>query len=110
MDKNEILRKFRNENKQLDEAQLQALFQGGYVSYYFGLFLCATVQLLNNHFHGPQSVRYTAWLILFGMSVTNFATIAKKSGKKHYRILSILSALLCVLDFWKLVSHLVAGT
>lgn len=110
MTREEILEKSREENKGMDERELQSMFQGGYLSHSIGLVLCSLVRLLNSHFDGPNSTNYAVWFVLFGMYAAYFWTLAQKSRKKSLWVVMIASVIISLISAERFITHIIAGT
>lgn len=110
MTKDEILEKSRKENKGMDERELQSMYQSGYFSHAFGLFLCSTVTLINRHYGGPKSVNDAVYFVTFGMFAAYVWGLAQKTGKKYYWVMMIVSILLSVISVFQFITHVRAGT
>ena len=87
MDKEEILAKSREENKNRDFVEAEALHKGNAVAFTTGIMLCSLVSVLHAIFR--DSVNYGAWVVMFGMMAAIMLTKYVKLKKRHELLLGL---------------------
>lgn len=97
MNKEEILKKSREENNNKDIAGLKTTHNAAFWAYIIGIVLCCILVILDVIFTG--SVNFTICIILFGMLSTVFMVKYIKIRRKHELFISLLYAACFVLFF-----------
>lgn len=97
MNKEEILKKSREENKNKDIAELKTTHNAASWAYIIGVVLCCILVILDLIVTG--FVNFTICIILFGMLSTVFMVKYIKMRKKHELFISLLYAVCFVLFF-----------
>lgn len=94
MDKDEILKKSRDENRGADERELAALALSGKLAAQVGMLVCCAVAVLQVLFTG--SISFESWMIYFSILATIFTAKYVKLRRKHELLLALLYGALFV--------------
>ena len=97
MDKDEILARSREENKNRDFVEMEAEHKGNAVAFTTGILLCSLVSVLHAIFR--DSVEYGVWTVMFGMMATIMLTKFVKLKKRHELALGLFYGALSVFFF-----------
>lgn len=105
MDKDEILEKSRQENRNRDLEELEVQKRASSIGMFVGVFLCGLVEILGAVFDsGPMM---ELWFVFFGVLGTVFAVKFAKLRKKHELALCIVYYLFAAVDLALFVRELV---
>ncbi len=105
MDRDEILKKSRQENRNRDLEELEIQRRATSVGMLVGVFLCGLVEILGAVFDsGPMM---ELWFVFFGVLGTVFAVKFSKLRKRHELVLSIVYYLFAAADLALFVRELV---
>lgn len=97
MNKEEILAKSREENKNRDMVEYEILKRAGSIATRVGLLLCCLTAVLEVIF--TEKVSFGSWFIFFGMLSTLFLVKFIKLHRKHELLVTALYFALCVMFF-----------
>ena len=97
MNKEEILAKSREENKNQDIVEYDVLKSAGSIATRIGLILCCLIALLEVIFTGKIS--FGSWFIFFGMLSTLFLVKFIKLHCRHELLVAVLYFALCIMFF-----------
>jgi len=103
MNKEEILKLNKQENKRFDEMEKGAIIDACNKAYRIGRFLCALVLIVDIIF--TQNVNYSIWFIFVSMTSIYLLYKYKFSRKRRDIILGIIYALLGIIFF---VMHIIS--
>ena len=97
MNKEEILAKSREENKNQDIYEYDVLKSAGSIATRIGLIFCCLIALLEVIFTGKVS--FGSWFIFFGMLSTLFLVKFIKLHRRHELLVTVLYFALCIMFF-----------
>lgn len=97
MDKNEILAKSREENKDRDLVELEVLHKANNIALSVSILICALISVLHAIFR--DSADYAVWTMQFGMLSTIMLVKFFKLHRRHELLLGLLYGGFCVCFF-----------
>lgn len=97
MDKDEILAKSREENKNRDFVDMEAGHKGNEAAFTVGVLLCSLLSTLHAIFR--DSVDFGVWTVMFGMMAAIMLTKFIRLKKRHELLLALGYAALSVFFF-----------
>lgn len=104
MDKEEILKASRKENKNKDLAELETIYQAGSHASRVGALVCCLISLLSSAV--AHIMLYSPWIIYFSIIATQWFVRFIKLKRKSDLILTILFLTLTVLAFVGFINRL----
>lgn len=104
MEKEEILKASRKENKNKDLAEMEVLYQAGSHASRVGALVCCLISLLSSML--AHTMLYSPWVIYFSMITTQWFVRFIKMKRKSDLALAILFLSLAVLSFVGFVQRL----
>lgn len=104
MEKEEILKASRKENKNKDLAEMEVLYQAGSHASRVGALVCCLISLLSSML--AHTMLYSPWVIYFSMITTQWFVRFIKMKRKSDLALAILFLSLAVLAFIGFVQRL----
>lgn len=87
MDKDEILKRSREENKDRDLVDLEASHKANECAYTAGILISSLLSVLHAIFR--DSVNYAVWTVMFGMMATIMLVKYAKLKKRHELLLGL---------------------
>ncbi|HPF88651.1 MAG TPA: DUF6442 family protein [Candidatus Limiplasma sp.] len=93
MDKEEILEKSREENKDQDLAEMESLKQAGKIAFLIGCGVCVVICALQWSF--TQTVNWGCWVVNFSILGTVFLVKFIQRKKVHELLTAIMYYALC---------------
>lgn len=97
MNKEEILKKSRNENKNKDLAELELLRHAGNIAGRVGACFCVLLSVIALHVSGI--LIYSPWIIYFSILGTHSAIKYCKIRRVSDLVLALMYVVICVLCF-----------
>lgn len=97
MDRDEILKRSREENKDRDLVELEVLHKANNAALSVSMLICALVSVLHAIFR--DSVNYAVWTVMFGMMATIMLVKYAKLRRRHELLLGLLYGGFCVCFF-----------
>lgn len=94
MDKNEILKRSRNENKNRDIAELDCLQKASRIAYIVGCIVCMIICTVQWQF--TKTVNWGCWVVNFSILGTVFLVKFIKLRKKHELLWMIVDYGMCI--------------
>ncbi len=94
MNKEDILKASRKENKNRDLAELEAVLHAGSIASAVGALVCAVVSILGSQI--ARMMLYSPWVIYFSIMATNWLVRAVKLKKKTDWLLAVMFIALAV--------------
>ena len=88
MDKEEILKKSREENKDRDLVELEVLHKANNIALSVSMLLCALVSVLHAVFR--DSPDYAVWIVQFGILATVMLVKFAKLRRRHELLFGLL--------------------
>ena len=88
MQKDEILKKSRMENKNMDEREMSVLASAGKLAARVGMLMCCVIAVLEVLF--TDRINYASWMIYFSILGTIFTMKYLKLHRRHELLLAIL--------------------
>lgn len=104
MDKDEVLKASRRENKNRDLAELEVTLQAGNYAARTGALVCCIVSLLSSLI--ARVMPYSPWIIYFSIICTQWLVRFIRLKRKSDLILAILFLILTVLALLGYIRHL----
>lgn len=90
MDRDEILKRSREENKDRDFVEAEVLNRANSIALSVSLTICALISVLHAIFR--DSVDYAVWTVQFGMMATVMLVKFSKLRRRHELLLGLLYA------------------
>lgn len=97
MDRDEILKRSREENKDRDLVELEVLHRANNVALSVSMLICALVSVLHAIFR--DSPDYAVWVVQFGMLSAVMLVKFAKLRRRHELLLGLLYGGFCVCFF-----------
>ena len=97
MDRDEILKRSREENKDQDLVDLEVLHRANNIALSVGMLICALISVLHAVFR--DSPDYAVWIVQFGMLSTVMLVKFAKLRRRHELLLGLLYLAFCVTFF-----------
>ena len=97
MNKEEILKASRKENKNKDLAEIEVMYQAGSHASRVGALVCCLLSLLSSML--AHTMIYSPWVIYFSILATQWLVRFIKMKRKSDLVLTILFLILSVLAF-----------
>lgn len=97
MDRDEILKRSREENKDQDLVDLEVLHRANNIALSVSMLICALISVLHAVFR--DSPDYAVWIVQFGMLSTVMLVKFAKLRRRHELLLGLLYAGFCVCFF-----------
>lgn len=97
MDREEILKKSREENKDRDLVELEVLHRANNIALSVSMLTCALVSVLHAIFQ--DSPDYAVWIVQFGILSTVMLVKFTKLRRRHELLLGLLYGGFCVCFF-----------
>ena len=97
MDKEEILKKSREENNDRDLVELEVLHRANNIALSVGMLICALISVLHASFR--HSVDYAVWTVQFGMMATVMLVKYVKLKKRHELLLGLAYLVFSIMFF-----------
>ncbi len=97
MEKDEVLKKSRAENKDRDFVELEALHRANNIAVSVSMLICALVSVLHAIFR--DSPDYAVWIVQFGILSTVMLVKFTKLRRRHELLLGLLYGGFCVCFF-----------
>ncbi len=104
MDKEDILKASRKENKNKDLAELEVANQAGSVAARVGATICCIISLLSSMI--ARTMLYSPWTIYFSIMGTQWLVCFIKRKKKSDLVIGIVFLSLAVLAFIEVMKRL----
>ena len=98
MDRDEILKKSREENKDRDFVEEAALFRANTVSLGVGMLVCGLLSVLSAVFQ-DGSPNYSVWTVMWATQASIFLFKYHKLRKRHELVLGLFYGALSVFFF-----------
>ena len=97
MDRHEILKRSREENKDQDLVDLEVLHRANNIALSVSMLICALISVLHAVFR--DSPDYAVWIVQFGMLSTVMLVKFAKLRRRHELLLGLLYLAFCVTFF-----------
>ena len=97
MDKDEILAKSREENKDRDFVEAEVLAKANSIALSVGIFVCGILSILHVIFR--DTVDYSAWTVYFSALTTIMIVKFVKLRKRHELVIGLFYGACCVMFF-----------
>ncbi len=97
MDRDEILKRSREENKDQDLVDLEVLHRANNIALSVSMLICALISVLHAVFR--DSPDYAVWIVQFGMLSTVMLVKFAKLRRRHELLLGLLYLAFCVTFF-----------
>ena len=97
MDRDEILKRSREENKDQDLVDLEVLHRANNKALSVSMLICALISVLHAVFR--DSPDYAVWIVQFGMLSTVMLVKFAKLRRRHELLLGLLYLAFCVTFF-----------
>ncbi len=97
MDRDEILKRSREENKDQDLVELEVLHRANNIALSVSMLICALISVLHAVFR--DSPDYAVWIVQFGMLSTVMLVKFAKLRRRHELLLGLLYLAFCVTFF-----------
>lgn len=97
MDKDEILKKSREENRDRDLVELEALHRANNIALSVSMLLCALISMLHAIFRDKPD--FAVWIVQFGMLSTVMLVKFVKLRRRHELLLGLVYGGFCVCFF-----------
>ena len=104
MKKEEILKASRQENKNRDLAEMEAMRQAGTCAGSVGVLACCVVSLLSSTL--AHTMLYSPWAIYFSIMTTQWSVCFIRMRRGSDLVLAVLFLILAVLAFVGLIERL----
>lgn len=110
MNKEEILRKSRTENKNLDIFELEIINKGSSIAMRVGLIVCCLISAISAVFIAKDNcwmiVSMPCWTIYFSMLGSLYVFKYSKLRKTHELLFAIIYLLVCVFMFTRFILYI----
>lgn len=97
MDKEEILKKSREENKDRDFVEEEAANKANSIAFSVGMLMCALLSVLHAIFR--DSPDYSVWVVMWAISSSVFLFKYYQLRKRHELLLGLLYLGFCIFFF-----------
>lgn len=97
MDKDEILKKSREENKNRDFVEEEAANKANAIAFSVGMMVCGLLSVLSAIFQ--ESVEYSVWVVMWAISASVFLVKYQRLRKRHELALGLFYGALTVFFF-----------
>lgn len=97
MDKEEILKKSREENKNRDFVEEEAANRATAIAFSVGMMMCGLLSVLSAVFR--DSVEYSVWVVMWASSASVFLVKYRRLRKRHELALGLFYGALSVFFF-----------
>ncbi len=97
MEKDEILKKSREENKNRDFVEEEAVNRANAVAFSVGMMVCGLLSVLHAIF--LESVEFSVWVVMWAISASVFLVKYRRLHKRHELIFGLFYGALSIFFF-----------